>query len=257
MKFSQKLLDLSEIFVAEVIATTFLLYFGCIGLIPSLDNSSQSVTPLHAGILWGIVVLGCIVIFGPISGAHMNPAVTLSALIYERISLLAGVVYFVAECLGACLGIWLVKLTTPIDQYPENFCCVKIHPTLSIYQGFLSEFMGTSILIYAVCSAWDPRSAQHQDSMPIKLGFVVSTIVIAMGHYTSACVNPARGFGPALVNGFWDHQWVYWMVPLSASVITTLIYKYTFLKKYQDSSLPKLDYETHENTSTFKLRPVH
>ena len=70
--------------------------------------------------------------------------------------------------------------TIPSDKYPENCCTLKIHPGLSFSEAFISEFMATSILIYAACSTWDPRNAQYQDSVPIKFGFVMSTICFAL-----------------------------------------------------------------------------
>lgn len=71
----------------------------------------------------------------------------------------------------------------------EGFCNTQLHPSLTIYQGLLAEFVATSFLIYAVCSAWDARNAIWSDSVALKFGFVIIAMVTCM-----VCVKWLRIF---------------------------------------------------------------
>lgn len=239
-----------EIFAAEFLGTTFLLFFGCLGL---FANSShfESLAPLQGGIVFGFVVASIIFGIGHISDAHLNPAVTLCSYLLERISLKTAFFYFIAELLGSLFGFWLLKEVVPLklfNIYAQNscgFCTTSIDSHINTYQAFLIESLATSFLILLVCSAWDPRNTHNVDSNPIKFGIFIAAAAIAMGPFTGGSMNPTRSFAPAMINNQWNNHWVYWLAPLSSSAIITLFYKNFFMRR--NNSLAK-KYTLHQST---------
>nr|AYN64406.1 aquaporin-like protein [Phenacoccus solenopsis]QEY08361.1 aquaporin [Phenacoccus solenopsis] len=223
-----------QIFLAEFTGTACLMYFGCMGLFADLSGFAK-LAPLQGGISFGFTVSSLVASIGHISKAHLNPCVTLCAYLLGMISPITALIYFIAEVLGCCTGFWLLKVCSPQEvfwQYASShggLCNTLLHDNLVWWQGFLIEFFSTSLLIYLVCSAWDPRNAKLNDSIAIKFGLVVTVLSIVGGPFTGASLNPTRSFAPALVNGRWRDHWLYWIAPLSGSAATTLFYKYCLL----------------------------
>lgn len=123
-------------------------------------------------------------------------------------------VYFVAQMLGAFMGYGLLMVVTPADVLkPLGFegpglCVTAPHPDISPFQAVAMEYIATTILILICGGVWDPRNAQHQDSIPLKFGFAITAIGCIMGPFTGASMNPARSFGPALWNHDFNMHWV-------------------------------------------------
>jgi len=220
-------------FLGELVGTTFLLLFGCMG---NLNWSGVEQPQFIGGFIFGLTVLSIIQCFGTISGAHLNPAVTLCALLYRIISIPMAIAYVIAQLAGAIMGFGLLMLLTPSEIFrPEGMegagvCSTVPRPELTTAQVFFLEYFATTVLITLCCSSWDPRNAKLQDSVALKFGFAVAVLSITVGPATGNSMNPARTFGPALLNSDWDLHWVYWMAPMSASLVTTLIYKALFFR---------------------------
>lgn len=225
---------LVEIAVAETVGTACLVFFGCMSLI-----NFGSVPSLQPAIGFGLVVASVVMIFGHISSSHLNPSVTLCALILGKINAVSAVVYVLSECLGAIVGIGLLNLVTPCDLWaasaPDRTVCVTAPaPGLHDAQAVAVEFSATLFLILVVCGVWDERNADKHDSVPLKFGAVITLLAMVAGPYTGASMNPARSLGPAILSGSFHKHWVYWIGPLLGSAVGTIFYKTIFLRK-QDS----------------------
>ncbi|XP_039279286.1 aquaporin AQPAn.G isoform X2 [Nilaparvata lugens] len=221
---------LIEIAVAEVVGTACLLFFGCMSLI------GPSIPPLQPAIAFGLVVATIVQIFGHISGSHLNPTVTLCAVIMRKINAVSALVYVLSECLGAILGIGLLNLVTPCDLWmasaPNGSVCVTAPlPILHDGQSLAIEFSATFFLILVVCCVWDERNSDKLDSVPLKFGVVIALLAMVAGPYTGGSMNPARSLGPAFLTGNFHKHWVYWVGPLSGSAVASFFYKSIFLRK--------------------------
>ncbi|KAF4533127.1 hypothetical protein B566_EDAN007938 [Ephemera danica] len=117
-------------------------------------------------------------IFGHISGAHLNPALSLSAVILKKITFVEFIVYTAAQLLGAVAGYGLLKQEIGLKDTvgDHGFCMTLPSKEITTFQAFIVEFFATSFLNLVLCSAWDVRNADKHDSMPIKFGFVIITL---------------------------------------------------------------------------------
>ncbi|XP_023177382.1 aquaporin-like isoform X2 [Drosophila hydei] len=226
-------------FFGEFAATAVLVYLGCMGCV---NSSSIINSPLQCSLTFGFVVLICIQCFGCISGAHLNPAVTLASFIYELISWQMAILYFVAQILGGSIGYGLLVASMPKNMIcnsltPMGACVTSVASNITLWQAVIIEFLLTSILICVCCGVWDLRNADVQDSVPIRFGLTVSCIGIVAGQLTGASMNPVRSFAPALWNNSWEDHWIYWVAPLTSSLVTSIAYKYGFRSKPENPKI--------------------
>uniref|UniRef100_A0A6P7H174 Aquaporin-like n=1 Tax=Diabrotica virgifera virgifera TaxID=50390 RepID=A0A6P7H174_DIAVI len=217
------------IFLAELAGTSTFVLLGCLGCV---SGSPEIIT-----FGFGFAIMICVQVFGHISGAHVNPAVTVAAAIFGNISLINVPIYIVAQIFGAICGFELLKILVKNHENDvPNLCSPNPNPNLNSVQIFLSEFLLTLVLIWVCCGIWDLRNKNRSDSIPLRLGLAVTGLAMAGITLSGAHMNPARSFGPALLNnGTWDYQWAYWAGPLFAGVIGPLIYKIVFLQIKEDA----------------------
>ncbi|RZC34885.1 aquaporin NIP1-2-like [Asbolus verrucosus] len=213
-------------FVAELIGTGLLMFLGCLGCV----NNYNEPTPTHhlGGITFGLTVMLIIQTFGHISGAHLNPAVTLGTLLFGIVKPMMAVVYIIAQFVGATLGFGLLKILASDKYVPEGFCVTTIDESLSPVQGLGIEIVITTVLILICCAVWDKRNANKPDSTPLRFGFAIAAISMAAGPLTGASMNTARSFAPLVFGGSWKHQWVYWLGPNLAAFVGCGLYKFLF-----------------------------
>jgi len=225
----QSSLDLLTVFLSETISTSLLVFLGCMGCVDGLGH-----TPTHLSIClgFGFAVMLCVNIFGCISGAHMNPAVTLCAVVYKLVSIPTAIVYVIGQLLGAYLGYGLLRVVTPHHFFTDDSFCVTLpSPIITQTQAFTVEFIITMVLILVCCAVWDHRQSKFHDSLPLRFGMTITVLALAGGPYTGGSMNPARSFGPALYNGNFTNHWIYWIAPLSSSLITSVAYKMIFWRE--------------------------
>ncbi|BET02463.1 Major intrinsic protein [Nesidiocoris tenuis] len=220
-----------EVFAAELVGTGLLLALGCASCVKG--DASKQVTDFHSALTFGFIVSTIIGIFGHISAAHLNPAVTLAFYVLGHISIPMVCVYFAAQIMGAIMGVGVLYLLTPEDWIEPAMCVTQVHDSMTGIQGAAAEFLATLALILMVCGLSDPRCSARQDSVPLKFAGVIIAISLALGKYTGASMNPARSFGPAVWAGEWSLHWVYWVGPMSAAVVAPLFYLTCFLRGVQ------------------------
>ncbi|XP_017073123.1 aquaporin AQPcic [Drosophila eugracilis] len=217
-------------FFGELVATGVFVFVACMGCVetPVFQNSH-----FRSGLTFGLAILIAIQCFGSVSGAHLNPAITLAAWLYGVIGWMKAIAYFVAQAAGALIGYGLLVAVLPessikgVDN-PAGVCVTVLAPEISVLQGVFIEFLITCCLVMVACSVWDPRNVKFQDSVAVRFGLTVSCLILTAGLFTGASMNPTRSLGPAVWNNSWAHHWIYWVGPLVAGAVTSLIYKMAF-----------------------------
>ncbi|XP_035737335.1 aquaporin AQPAe.a-like [Vespa mandarinia] len=238
--------------IAEVVGTAILIFIGCMASIGSM--STVLPPPLQMSIAFGMTVNLIIMMLGHVSGAHLNPAVTIGAVIVGLKSIPTGTLYIVAQFIGATLGYGALKIITPPELFHDGnpnstvgLCVTVIHPSVSVVQGILIEVLCTSFILCGACATWDPRCSHTTDSTAIRFGFSVVAISLAASPYTGCSMNPARTFGPAFWNSDWTNQWVYWFGPTVGAMLGTYTYQIFFLEK------PRVKNAYESSTADMKL----
>lgn len=166
--------------LAEFIGTAMLMLLGCgTALVWSGEQDHNT-----GALGFGLAVMLIIQCFGSISMAHLNPAVTVCALIYRLIGWRLAIGYTIAQLIGAFVGYGLLSMITPAEILAaqqdhggdRGFCMSLPHDGLSLAQALAFEFLATSMLVLVCCASWDPRNVAHIDSLAIKFGLSVSVL---------------------------------------------------------------------------------
>src|SRR6185295_2494188 len=159
-----------------------------------------------------------------VSGAHLNPAITLAMLALRKIRPNDAAVYILLQLAGAVAGALMTKFLL-VDELADQTNVGATALNLSIlggdFQGFIAELVGTFFLVWAIVAvAVNPRAAR--DWAGLVIGGTLGLIVMVGGPLTGGSFNPARFFGPALVSGHWDDAWLYLIAPIVGGVIAAL-----------------------------------
>ena len=220
-------------FGAEVIGTAILVFIGA-GSVPLtvfLTGSNPFGSAELSTISFAFAIFAAVYSVGHISGAHINPAVTIALLATRKIDGRTAAYYVAAQLVGATLGAVLTYLILiGNDPVKLGLGAVAVNAKAGPYIGLLAEIIGTAILVFTVFgSAVDGRAPAGFAG--IVIGFIVYGIIILVGPITGAALNPAREFGPNLVQTLiggtakWDEFWVYVVGPIGGGLLGSFAYE--------------------------------
>ena len=222
---------------AEFLGTMAFVFFG-VGAVgaTSISGVAQGSALVWIAIAHGIGIFIAIAAFGRISGAHLNPAVTVAALVAGKIGMVGAIRYIAAQLLGSIAAVGLLKLSAfgSVDNLG-----VHMVQNISLGQAFLLEVILTFILVMTVFAvAMDRRSVPQ--IVPAAIGLVVLAEHFVGVPVTGASMNPARSLGPALIAGNWSDHWLYWVAPLLGGILAAAVYTVTFAEKSDKSKFGKI-----------------
>ncbi|CAN0837096.1 Aquaporin TIP1-3 [Linum grandiflorum] len=160
------------------------------------------------------------------SGGHVNPAVTFAALIGGNITLLRGILYWIAQLLGSVVACLLLKYASG----GLEMSAMAISAEMTRGNALVLEMVMTFGLVYTVyATAVDPNRGKVGLVGPIAIGFIVGANILVGRAFDGGSMNPAVSFGPALVSWNWTHHWVYWVGPFIGSAIAAILYDNVFI----------------------------
>jgi aquaporin Z len=214
-------------FLAELIGTFALVFFGAGAILQ--HNVTQAVGVTGIAVAHGMAILVGVYAFGHISGGHFNPSVTFGMLVTRRIGFGGAISYWIAQLTGAVLGAWVLLLayhgpTEALLGVPT--VAAGVSPMMAMCLEGLMAFM---LVIVIFGTAVDPRAPKGFAGLAIGLTLVGN--ILAGGSLTGAAFNPARAFGPALMAGHWQDQWLYWVGPMLGGAFAALLYDRVFLQR--------------------------
>jgi MIP family channel proteins len=175
----------------------------------------------HAGVAlaFAFVVMAMIYALGHLSGAHINPAVTLGFWSARRFPAAEVLPYVLAQCAGAVAASFALRVA--IGRVGDMGATVPSIPTGA---AFLVEWLLSFALMFVIMAvATDERVADGFAALAV--GVTVGFCAMVGGPLTGASMNPARSFGPALVGDIWRAHWLYWLAPISAMVVAARTYE--------------------------------
>ena len=219
-----------DAFAAELIGTLLLVFF--IGAVVSLNSAGGlgftdwAVIGLVHFLLLGFLIHS----LGGASGAHFNPAVTVTLAALRKISVRDGGIYILLQIIGAILGALLVKLLLDNEGEAVGYGAVQISEQFldgKVLLGFLAELIGTFALMWAIMGvAVNPQGAR--DWAGFTIGGTLGFAVMVIGPLTGAGLNPARALGPAIVgsafHGVGDFIVAFVLGPLVGALLAGTLY---------------------------------
>ncbi|KAL8141388.1 hypothetical protein V2J09_007409 [Rumex salicifolius] len=190
------------------------------------DGSTTPAGLVAAALAYGFSLFVAVSVGANISGGHVNPAVTLGALLGGHISVLRGILYWIAQCLGSVAACLLLKFATG----GMTTSAPGLSSGVSVWNALVFEIVMTFGLVYTVyATAVDPKKGNVGILAPLAIGLIVSANILAGGAFDGGAMNPAVAFGPAVVSWTWTNHWVYWVGPLVGSTIAALVYDIIFI----------------------------
>jgi MIP family channel proteins len=218
--------------LAEFIGTFFLCFAGIAAIL-----SDQPAVGAHLGIVGialahGLALSIAVNCFGGVSGGHCNPAVTTAMLVTGRIKAGSAVTYIVAQLLGATTAAAICKMTFPAAAVATANLGIPLPAAWATTSTVLIlEAVCTFLLVIAVFGTAVDERGKVVKIGGLAIGLTVAFDILACGGVTGASMNPARSFGPALVQGYWDFHPLYWAGPIVGGVVAALVYHHLILDK--------------------------
>jgi aquaporin TIP len=228
--------------LAEFIGTLIFVFAGeGSGMAFNKLTDNGAATPeglVAAAIAHAFALFVAVSVAANISGGHVNPAVTFGAFVGGNITLLRGVLYWIAQCAGSTIACLLLKFATG----GMTTSAFALSSGVGVWNALVFEIVMTFGLVYTVyATAVDPKKGSLGTIAPIAIGFIVGANILAGGAFDGASMNPAVSFGPALVSWTWANQWIYWAGPLIGGGIAGLVYETIFMN-HSHEQLPTTDY---------------
>jgi len=225
---------------AEGIATYCLVFFGPLSVMLSVVAFGDGLSTeaiLMISFAHGSAIGLMVYAFGHVSGAHINPAVTIPMIITRKIGIADGIGYIVLQLVGAVAAAFTLKAFLPELGAAVNFGTQApgelINSSATSAVGLEAIFTFFLVTVIFMTAVHKKAAAGIQG---ISIGGMVFLLHIVGVPLTGASMNPARTFGPALASGFWEFHWVYWVGPIIGGIIAGLIMNYVFVKKAESEA---------------------
>ena len=229
--------------LAEFIGTGLLIFFG-VGCVAALVLTGATFGQWEVSIIWGFGVSIAIYCTAGVSGAHINPAVTIALAMFHGFDKAKVVPYIISQLLGAfCSAALVYSLYSNLFtdyEIAHNFVrssqdalstagifSTYPHASLSFFGAFAVEFVITAVLMFAILALGDENNGASRGAMnPLLIGILIAVIGGSLGPLTGFAMNPARDFGPKLFAYFagWDFALTgardipYFIVPILAPI---------------------------------------
>lgn len=204
-------------YISEGIGTFALVFCGT-GAIIINDVTNGTVSHLGVAITFGLIVTVMIYTFGSISGAHINPAVSIAFSITDRFDKKSLLGYIVFQLLGAFMATGILRMlfaehqhlgtTVPIDGWQQTF----------VLETILTYFLMLVILFVS-------QDKSICKFTGLAVGATVLLEALFAGPITGASMNPARSISPAVISGDIAHLWIYLLAPILGALLASLTWK--------------------------------
>jgi aquaporin Z len=209
--------------VAEIVGTFALVFCGTGAMV--IDKETGAVSHVGVAITFGLIVMSMIYALGDISGAHLNPAVSIAFVLAGRLPVKNLVFYIVSQLAGALLASGILKI-----MFPGNESLGATIPAGSAMQSFILELILTFLLMLVIINVATGSKEQGLFA-GIAIGSVVLLEAMFAGPICGASMNPARSIGPAVISGHTEHLWVYIVAPVVGAALSIPLGQYLTSKK--------------------------
>ncbi len=230
---SEEINVLDRRYIAELLGTMILVFIGC----GSAVIAGGNVGFLGISFAFGLTVLALVYAIGPISGCHINPAITIAMLVSKKIKQSDAIMYIIYQSIGAIIGALILFSivnghagydleSVGLGQNGYDTASPDNYPLIS---AFIAEVVLTFIFLLVVLGATSKKS--ENSFAGVAIGLTLTFVHIVGIPITGTSVNPARSLGPALVMAMentlaLEQLWMFWLAPIIGAVIAAVVWKY-------------------------------
>ena len=225
--------------IAELVATFSFVFLGAGAVVGTGMIMDGGLTPARLtaiALAHGLAIAVMVAATARFSGGHINPAVTVAAVVTGKMSITKGSMYVIGQLVGAVAGAFLLKAVIPdaleggLGSHALAQNIGGTTASISAGTGVLVEVILTFFLVFVIfATAMDPKGP-GLPLAPFAIGIVVMLDLFVGVPLTGASMNPARTLGPALAAGQWADHWVYWAGPIAGGIIAAVLYEGVFRK---------------------------
>jgi aquaporin NIP len=205
-------------YIAELVGTYALVFCGT-GAIIINEQTGGQVTHVGIACTFGLVVMSMIYAFGEISGAHINPAVSIAFTVAGKFPLKTLPFYLISQVAGAILASLTLK-----GLFPGNSFLGTTIPAGSQWQSFVLEAILTFFLMLVIINV-STGSKEQGMFAGLAIGSVIGLEAMFAGPICGASMNPARSLGPAIVSDHFDSLWIYLLAPVIGAIAAIAVFK--------------------------------
>lgn len=204
-------------YIAEFVGTFILIFCGT-GAATIDEVSNGAVSHVGIAVTFGLIVMVMIHSIGHISGAHINPAVTIAFAVNKNFKWAEVFPYIISQAAGAFAASFILQYL-----FPASVFLGATLPAGTALQSFILEIILSFILMFVVLQV--ATGSKEQGLLAgITIGSVVLLEAMFAGPISGASMNPVRSLAPAIVSGYTNHLWVYLLAPITGSLLAVLIY---------------------------------
>lgn len=222
-----KLKDIQN-YVSEITGTTAMVFCGT-GAMVIDQQSGGAITHVGVAITFGLIVSAMIYALGDVSGAHMNPAVTIAFAAIKLFPTKQVIPYILSQVMGALIASFTLKYL-----FPQNKMLGATIPTGSESQSFILEFILTFILMLTIMQV-AKGSKEKGLFAGLAIGSVVLLEAMFAGPICGASMNPARSLSPAIASGHLEHLWLYITAPIAGALLGVFTWKFLNLTHSEEA----------------------
>ncbi|XVF39406.1 hypothetical protein PTKIN_Ptkin01aG0032300 [Pterospermum kingtungense] len=229
-----KYLNLTRAVLAEMVGT-FILMFCICGITATTKLTGDGAALLEYATTAGLTIVVLIFSIGSISGAHVNPAVTVAVAAFGYFPWPRVPLYVMAQILGSVLATFMAEFI-----YGIKSDLMATRPSQGCLSAFLVELIANFIIVFVVAAMTRPA----QSAVPVSglvIGMSIGLAVLITGPISGGSLNPARSLGPAIVSRNFESIWIYLTAPIIGAVIGALMYRFLRLRGTAYSSSPSPD----------------
>jgi aquaporin NIP len=206
-------------YTAEILGTYALVLFGTGAVVVNAETHG-AITHVGVALTFGLVVTAMIYALGTVSGAHLNPAVSIAFAVARRFPWKEVVPFVLSQCAGAVLASLTLRFL-----FPGNELLGATLPAGPVMQSFVLEFLLTFFLMLVVINVATGSKEQGMFA-GLAIGATVLLEALFAGPICGASMNPARSLAPALVSGHTEHLWIYFTATIAGAMAAIPVWKY-------------------------------
>jgi MIP family channel proteins len=224
-----------QAYTAEFIGTFALVFFGSVSVtifFPITGLASPAATFIGIALAHGLILMVMVYAIGSISGCHINPAITITAVALRKLDFDDGIAYIIAQVLGATFAGLAHKLILPDNGALTGFGT----PSPSAYIGQSDAMAVVVELIITFFLMFSVYAVLYANNVPagasgLLIGMTLTADILIAGPLTGGAANPARALGPAMASGSFGSLWVYFVGPIIGALLAGFVYEHLLIAK--------------------------